>query len=138
MAEQELHQARMGWLPELGLAPEASSVEYTLPLQFSWEIDIWGKIKKAKQAAHSEYLRSTEVQHAVLSSVVAQVATVYYQILLLNRQVVIVDRNRALNDSVLVMLNVQYQLGDVTLPGRCIAIRSRWVFRCICCRTVPM
>lgn len=132
MAEQELRQARIDWLPELSVSPGASHTRYTnterkrglagdangysLPLQFSWEIDIWGKIRKAKQAAHSEYLRTTEARHAVLSSVVASVATTYYDILLLNKQVEIVERSIALNDSILSMLNVQYKLGDVPLP----------------------
>lgn len=132
LAEQELRQARIDWLPEISFSPGGSHTRYTdmerngglagdansysLPLQFSWEIDVWGKIRKAKQAARSEYLRTTEVRHAVLSSVVANVATTYYDVLLLNKQVEIVERSIALNDTILAMLNVQYKLGDVPLP----------------------
>lgn len=133
LAEQELWQARIDWLPEIAFSPGASHTRYTdmernrglagdannypLPLQFSWEIDVWGKIRKAKQAARSEYLRTTEARHAILSSVVANVATTYYDVLLLNKQVEIVERSIALNDTILTMLNVQYKLGDVALPA---------------------
>lgn len=132
-AEQELRQARIDWLPELSFSPAGSRTRYTdmerqkglagdannysLPLQFSWEIDVWGKIRKAKQAARSEYLRTAEARRAVLSSVVANVAMTYYDILLLNKQMDIVERSIALNDTILSMLNVQYKLGDVPLPA---------------------
>lgn len=131
MAEQELRQARIDWLPELAISATGSHTRYTnnerkeglsgntnsysVPLQFSWEIDIWGKIRKAKQATRSEYLRSAEVQHAVRSAVVANIASAYYNILLLNKQIDITDQSIALNDSILSMLTVQYNQGDTNL-----------------------
>lgn len=132
LAEQELRQARKGWLPELSLSPAASygrntnqererglsarTESYAIPLQFSWEVDVWGKIRQEKRAARSEYMRSEEARRAVMSSVVSNVATTYYDLLLLNQQREIVDRGIALNDSVLTMLRVQFKLGDITQP----------------------
>lgn len=133
MARQELRQARIDWLPELGISAQASHTRatdrevnsgmerrqnsYSLPLQFSWEIDIWGKIHNTKQAARADYLQSAEAQRAVLSSVVAEVANTYYNILMLNRQQEIVVQNAGLNDTVLNMLRVQYEFGNENLAS---------------------
>lgn len=133
MASQELRQARINWLPELGISAQASRSRstdretasgagrfqdsYSIPLQFNWEIDIWGKIRKARQAAQAEYLQSREARQAVLSSVVADVATTYYTIRMLNCQREIIIQNSGLNDTILNMLRIQYEAGNEHLTA---------------------
>jgi multidrug efflux system outer membrane protein len=50
---------------------------YQMFLSGSWEIDIWGKIRRASQAARADILSSEEGRRAVTLSLVAAVASAY-------------------------------------------------------------
>lgn len=45
---------------------------------FSWEIDIWGKLRSEKRAAFARYYQAAQVQNAVKSQLVFNVAYNYY------------------------------------------------------------
>jgi len=49
-------------------------------LGLSWELDIWGKIRHARNAALDELLASEEGMKAVKSTLVASMATAYFQL----------------------------------------------------------
>ena len=51
-----------------------------------WEADIWGKLKSQKKAQLASYLGSVSAHQAVKSSLVASIATAYYQLLSLDEQ----------------------------------------------------
>lgn len=68
----------------------------------SWEVDVWGKIKGQKELALARYLQSQEGIKAVQTSLVAQIAQGYYNLLMLDKQLEIARSNLALNDSFLV------------------------------------
>ena len=44
----------------------------------SWEIDVWGKLRRAKRAAYSELLASNEGMKTVLTTLISDVATYYF------------------------------------------------------------
>ncbi len=46
----------------------------------NWEIDLWGKIKHSHRAATAELLASQENMNALQSSLIAQVASLYFQL----------------------------------------------------------
>ena len=46
----------------------------------SWEIDLFGKMRRATEAARAEFLASQENQKAVMQTLVAQVATAYFDL----------------------------------------------------------
>ena len=50
----------------------------------SWEVDLWGKLRWAGQAALAEYLQSVEGRQALQSALVAQVAQAYFELIALN------------------------------------------------------
>ncbi|WP_461789556.1 efflux transporter outer membrane subunit [Pedobacter sp.] len=131
-----LTRAKMGSLPQLSLQVAASSSrpsdnslngisasqflntthieDYNANLALSWEADIWGKISKQKEAAFATYLQTTEVKKAVQTRVVAMVANSFYQLLLLDAQLDIANRNLKLTDSTLKMVTQQFEAGQVT------------------------
>ena len=47
----------------------------------SWEIDLFGKIRRATEAARADLLATKENQAAVTIALVAQVATAYFHLL---------------------------------------------------------
>ena len=50
-------------------------------LNATWEIDIWGRIRRLSQAARAQYLATDEARVAVTISLVSDVATAYFQLL---------------------------------------------------------
>lgn len=46
-------------------------------LNLSWELDVWGRIRRLNESARAQYLASEEARHAVLSSLIADVITSY-------------------------------------------------------------
>jgi outer membrane protein TolC len=93
-------QARSAWLPTLSVQASGSTVnpsgnslngislsnflgtnhleDYTLGGTLAWEIDVWGKIRRGKEAARADYLQSYEARKAIQTALVAEVADAYY------------------------------------------------------------
>jgi outer membrane protein, multidrug efflux system len=55
-------------------------------LSASWEIDLWGRVGRAAEAARAELLASDEGRQAVILTLVSAVTTSYIQLLSLDRQ----------------------------------------------------
>lgn len=88
--------------------------DYTLGLGVSWEIDIWGKIRRQKEAALAQYLQTYEAARAVQTGIVAQVANSYFNLLMFDAQLDIARRNAALSDTIVQMIRMQKTAGEVT------------------------
>lgn len=58
-----------------------------------WEIDIWGKLHNAKDAAVNRYLASVEGRNFMVTHLVAEIAQSYYELLALDNQLQIVNKN---------------------------------------------
>lgn len=87
---------------------------YTSVLQSSWEVDIWGKLQWQKEAARAAYMESAEFTKALQTLLVSEVATAYFNLLMLNAQIEVSERSLALNDSTLKIVNLQYEAGEIT------------------------
>lgn len=88
--------------------------DYTSAVNISWEADIWGKIKGAKQEALSDYLQTQEAAKAIKTRIVQEVVTGYYNLLMLDKQLAITKSNVSFADSTLAILNKQFELGMIT------------------------
>jgi multidrug efflux system outer membrane protein len=69
---------------------ETSPIQLNLGL--AWELDFWGKFRRATEAARAELLASEWGQRAVLSSLVSNVATAYFELLELDSEMEISRR----------------------------------------------
>ena len=58
----------------------------------SWEIDLWGRIRRSSEAALALYLGTQEARRGVLLSLVSEVATQYFQLRQLDLQLAIAKR----------------------------------------------
>lgn len=65
---------------------------FELKAMLSWELDLWGKLRWANQAAISEYLQSVEGRRALQLSLVAQVAQSYFELTALDQELSIVNQ----------------------------------------------
>lgn len=59
-------------------------------LNFGWEVDIWGKLRWANDAAVAAYMQSVEAQKALRLTIVAEVARNYFELKALDRELAIV------------------------------------------------
>ena len=66
--------------------------DFQLNLSASFELDIWGKLRRASESARASLLGSEEGRGAVVLTVVSTVADGYIQLLALDRQVEIARR----------------------------------------------
>ncbi len=89
-------QAQGQWTRSLDsqfLDPGARPISlYDVNLGASWELDLWGRIRRLDEAALARYLSSEEARRGVLLSLVAEVATDYFQLRALDEQVAIARR----------------------------------------------
>lgn len=60
--------------------PSPATSGFSFGAGFTWELDLWGKIRHGKRAAMNEVLASEEGRKAVQSALVANVATAYFQL----------------------------------------------------------
>lgn len=89
--------------------------DYSANLGLSWEADIWGRIRNQSRAALAQYLQTTEARKAIQTNIVASVSQGYYNLLMLDAQLEIAQKNVKLNDSTLRIIKLQYDAGQVTL-----------------------
>lgn len=94
-AEAALSSARLAYLPSFMLTPQGGvssfdkskgSWTYSGIASASWEIDIFGKLTNAKRRSKALYLQSLEYEQAVSTSLIANVANLYYTLLMLDEQ----------------------------------------------------
>jgi multidrug efflux system outer membrane protein len=88
--------------------------DYSANIAFTWEADIWGKIKNQRAGALAAYLQTEEARKAIQTNIVAGVSQGYYNLLMLDAQIAIAQKNIALNDSTLRIIRLQYDAGQVT------------------------
>ncbi len=97
-AKAQLKAAKLAFLPSLTFSPQGalSSIDgskaiktYELPIEASWEIDLFGKLRNAKKATQADLLGQEAYSQAVRSGLIAGIANNYYTLLMLDEQIAI-------------------------------------------------
>lgn len=133
IAEAYAKQGKAGYFPTLNLNASAAHQELskntTLPGQpssadqfevgggLSWEADIWGKIRSSKRASDASYLQSVAAHQAVKSRLVANIASVYYQLLALDEQIEVTEETIKTREKGLETTIALKEAGNVTEVG---------------------
>ena len=89
--------------------------DYNANLGLTWEADIWGKIRNQSRSALAQYLQTNEAKKAIQTNIVASVSQGYYNLLMLDAQLNIAQKNVKLNDSTLRIIHLQFDAGQATL-----------------------
>ena len=80
----------------------------------NWEIDIWHKLRTAKQSAVAHYLSTVEGKNFVLSNLIAEVADHYYELLSLDNRLDIIHQYIQLQEKALQVAKIQKQAAATT------------------------
>ena len=104
-SEASLKAAKLAYLPALSLAPQgtlssfdksAFSKTYDLPLQLSWDIDVFGSITNNKRAAKAVLLQAQMQQEAIRTNLISTTAQQYFLLQVLDRQLEILTQTDSL------------------------------------------
>ncbi len=92
-------QGQAGWVYGQGseftsLFTETDGL-YTASLGLSWEIDLWGRIRRLNEAALAQYMATEDARRGVMLSLVSDVAASYFQLRALDTQLEIAERTVA-------------------------------------------
>src|SRR5688572_8947864 len=87
-AEARVASTRSALSPQLIGQGDATRTGFNSPLQSSgrgfgaatWEIDLFGRIRRSTEAARAEFLASADNQKAIMQTLVSQVATAYFDL----------------------------------------------------------
>lgn len=110
---------RVGKFTSQGQADERSGIGPNLPkyepgLYASWELDVWGRLRNLANAASHRYLASVEGRNFMVTRLVAEIASSYYELLALDRQLRVVTDNIALQERELELARAQFEAGRAT------------------------
>jgi outer membrane protein, multidrug efflux system len=67
-------------LPRIKSTPAFETSPYSTTLSLSWELDFWGKFRRATEAARANLLASHWARQAVFATLVSNVAIAYFQL----------------------------------------------------------
>ncbi len=119
---ESLKAAKMGYLPSLYFSPSGSlssfdfspvTKAYNLPLQVSWDADLFGSITNKKRAANAVLLQSQMRVESMRSNLVSAVAQQYYMLQLLDRQLEILTATDSLWNASLETEKILWENGKV-------------------------
>ena len=94
-AAATLKAAKLAFLPSFTISPQAAvssfnnqqaAQTYSVPLNMSWEIDLFGKLRNAKEKAKALYAKSGDYRQAVRTQLIANVSNIYYSLIALDQQ----------------------------------------------------
>jgi len=106
------HTSR-GAADELTGVPEPLQ-DYMFAFVASWEVDIWKRMRNATKAATFRYLASLEGRNFMITRLVAEIANSYYELMALDNQLEVLDRNIDIQQNALEVVRLQKEAARVT------------------------
>lgn len=120
MAEQQLKTSKLAFLPSFAFSPQGTlsswdgntpSKIYSLPVQASWSIDLFGNLLSQKRSAQVALLATKDYQTVVQTNIVCGIANLYYTLMMLDRQLQVVTDMSGLVKETWDMMQMQMNLG---------------------------
>jgi outer membrane protein, multidrug efflux system len=102
-------------LPRTKTFPGFESSSNQVNLSLFWELDFWGKFRRATEAARANLLSTEWGQKAVVSSLVSNVASAYFQLLELDAEMEISRRTLASRRDSLRLTEIRAKGGNTSL-----------------------
>lgn len=100
MVEEQLKVAKLAFLPSVAVSPQGTlssfdggkaTKAYTFPISASWNVDLFGNLLNSKRSVQMQLLATKDYQTVVQANIISGVANLYYTLLMLDRQVEIID-----------------------------------------------
>lgn len=120
MVEAQLTAAKLAFVPSFSFTPQGTlsswdghtpSKIYSLPVNASWSIDLFGNLLSQKRSAQTALLATKDYQLVVKTNIIAGIANMYYTLLMLDRQLEIVTDMESLVKETWDMMKLQKELG---------------------------
>lgn len=99
MVETQLTVAKLAFVPSFTFTPQGTISSwdgnkatkiYSLPVNASWNIDLFGNLLNQKRSAQMALLATKDYQLAVKTNIISGIANMYYTLMMLDRQLEIV------------------------------------------------
>lgn len=100
MVEAQLLSAKLAFVPSFAFTPQGTIASwdgnkaaktYSLPVNASWSIDLFGNLLSMKRSAQTALLATKDYQLVVKTNLIAGIANSYYTLLMLDKQLQIVS-----------------------------------------------
>ncbi|WP_418233470.1 TolC family protein [Butyricimonas virosa] len=102
-AEASLKAAKLAFLPSLNFSTtgSASSIDgnkatlsYHVPIEASWQVDVFGRLRNAKERGKVLVENSQAYRQAVQTRLICSVALQYYSLVVLREQLVVLEQTK--------------------------------------------
>jgi NodT family efflux transporter outer membrane factor (OMF) lipoprotein len=80
----------------------------------AWEIDFWGKFRRAIESADAELLAAVADYDDLQVSLTAEVASLYVNLRTLEKRIALAEKNAELQENTLMLIELQFEAGVVT------------------------
>lgn len=126
MAEAQLKASKLAFLPSFTFSPQGAisswdggkaTKTYSLPINASWNVDLFGNLRSQKRAAQVALLQSKDYQVSVQTSLISNIANCYYSLLMMDKEVEILDDMTKLTKETWDIMKTQMELGRVKSTG---------------------
>ncbi|KXB85280.1 efflux transporter, outer membrane factor lipoprotein, NodT family [Prevotella sp. DNF00663] len=126
MAEAQLKAAKLAFLPSFTFAPNGTIASwdgnkatktYSLPISASWTVDLFGNLLSSKRSAQMALIGTKDYQVAVKTKLIANIANLYYTLLMLDEEVNIITNMEKLTKDTWDVMKIQKELGRVRSTG---------------------
>lgn len=106
-------------LPSALIPGEAGNINldtsiYRIGGAVSWELDVWGQLRRATEASRAELLATEEARRAIILSLISQVAQTYFELRALDLELDITHRSVKTREGTLRIVNSRYEDGLVS------------------------
>jgi NodT family efflux transporter outer membrane factor (OMF) lipoprotein len=118
MAEAQLKAAKLAFLPGFSFTPQGTisswdyskaTKTYSLPIGASWDTNLFGNLTAAKRSTQMALLQAKDYQVAVQTKLIANVANMYYTLLMLDKELKIVEDMEKLTKDTWDIMKVQHE-----------------------------
>ena len=124
-AQNDLSSARLGYLPTLSFEPNgtlnrfngASTQSYVVPLQVSWQLNIFGQVTSRKRQAKARQQLAADYKQAVQVSLAANVASTYYNLVMCDHELEILRQTLTVWEESLESMRTLYEAGLYQSPA---------------------
>lgn len=119
MVEAQLSVAKLAFVPSFTFSPQGTisswdgskaTKTYSLPVNASWSIDLFGNLLNQKRSAQMALLATKDYQLVVKTNLIANIANAYYTLMMLDKQLEIVDNMTGLTKDTWDMMKLQKDL----------------------------
>ena len=124
-AQNDVKSARLGWLPTLSLDPSGTlhrfngegTYSYNAPLTLNWQLGIFGQVTSQKRLAKVKRQQMDDYRQAVQAALAANVANTYYELVMLDRELQILQETQDVWEESLEAMRVLFEAGLYMSPA---------------------